>query len=118
MLIVMLNFLIAEVGNTYSKASMLGEKFHYRERAILNYQTQKYHSYFKNRSRYNILAFSTPRESFKDEDQDNDKEIFNVAQVVKVELDSIAKLLKREITSARNDLQLFKESLVKMVAPK
>lgn len=39
MLIVMLNFLIAEVGNTYAKASTLGEKFHYRERSILNYQT-------------------------------------------------------------------------------
>lgn len=66
MLIVMLNFLIAEVGNTYAKASMLGEKFHYRERAVLNFQKQKYLSYFTQRSRYNVIAFSTPREMFKD----------------------------------------------------
>jgi len=37
-LIVMLNFLIAEVGNTYNKVSMLGEKSHYRQAALTNYQ--------------------------------------------------------------------------------
>ena len=104
MLIVMLNFLIAEVGNTYQKASALGEKYHYRERSILNHQAQKYMYFFSFRHKYTAIAFTTPREAFKDQDDEDQKDVFSIQEVIKNELDKAAKNMKKELRSMKEQI--------------
>ena len=62
MLIVMLNFLIAEVGQTYDDVKSLGKQFLYFNKCQINTNTFNYRSHFKKmfgmeQDKFEILVF-------------------------------------------------------------
>lgn len=67
MLIIMLNFLIAEVGNTYQKVYSLGEKSHYRASAVINFKVQQYLYFFRKWLQFDAIVFTTSKETYLEE---------------------------------------------------
>ena len=61
MVIVLLNFLIAEVSATYEKVKEGGAKILYAKRAELNLKTQEIYSLFGMRSSFRVIVYTSPQ---------------------------------------------------------
>lgn len=86
-LIVMLNFLIAEVGQTYEKVMSLGNKNHYKQQAILNKKIYLILYWFRNLDIFTFdgVVFTTRDDTFQD-----DNEEFSQLRKIQNEIESVA----------------------------
>lgn len=74
-MIIMLNFLIAEVGATYNRVVGLGEKNHYRQAAAVNKKYYLILYFCKNlkKSRYDAIVFTTRMDRYENVPGNHDK---------------------------------------------
>ena len=61
MTIVFLNFVIAEVGNTYNEVKSSGTLFLYQKKAEMNFFAQNINFFFGQQTRFVALVFTTPK---------------------------------------------------------
>ena len=72
-LIMMLNFLIAEVGNTYNRVVGLGQKNHYRQAASVNKKYFLFFYFCRNLKifRYDAIVFTTRMDKYESSQDDS-----------------------------------------------
>lgn len=97
MMIIMLNFLIAEVGQTYQKIQSKGQKLHYQQRADLNLLTQKIKKLFNklvgHRTKYKVLIFSGQKQEL----ENHDLELFSFIGAVRTQVQETSWRMTREL---------------------
>jgi len=68
MVIVLLNFLIAEVSATYETVKEGGAKILYAKRAELNLKTQEIYALFGMRSSFRVIVYTSPQAEDEEDD--------------------------------------------------
>ena len=102
-LIMMLNFLIAEVGATYSRVVSLGSKNHYRQASAVN---KKYYLMFyfcrnMSRFRYDALVFTTRMDAY----EDMDDEQTNRQNSVQLEIQNVVNHMDKKLDKNKKQME-------------
>ena len=102
MLVIMLNFLIAVITNTYERVSNYQKVISFKNKADLNEECYMLINVFKKLKEYKIVVFSTSKEAIKLEDNDLDDsiEIFkrNLSKMTREVLEGHAELRSNVLT--------------------
>jgi len=72
MMIVLMNFLIAEVSQTYDKVKSDGKMLLYQKKAELNLLAFKIFKMFGKRSFFKVIVFTYPKDGDNNGDDDGD----------------------------------------------
>jgi len=102
MLIVMLNFLIAEVSQTYDKVKGQGKMLLYQKKAELNLLACKIFKMFGRRSSFKVLVFTGPKH---EADLADDEAGFGLTAAIQKETYSAISRLKQDLAKNHKRIQ-------------